>query len=696
MFQDKLECPQHLSDETLIRYLDGELPPAEAASTKEHLEACWGCRGRAEEFQQTVLSFLDYEKLALTKLGEPPRHWGGFGSRLNQQAAALASQGKELSRSLWTEIEASLAYLLQPQRAMAILTSVMMVWWLFYAETRITASEVFEHAESSEALALKPYQHPVIHQTIRVQKKSSSLSSDQAVSLEIWTDTRSDLVRRSAQGWTSVARKNQTNPSVITEARSANHPAVSAPPVVTELQQLYQFNHLDWAQPLSSSAFRAWSTQNSSNQVRLEKSTLPNGEKSWTLSATVENPAGVGGIQAADLVVRTSDWHPVAERFRVRSDHGEQVYELNETNFEVVSLDTVSPAIFEMAPEATPPIVSTEIVAPSPTPLNPAEMEATEMSARWALHQIKADLGEPIEIVRKTNEVEVHALTDSLDRKIQMAAALDGIPHLAININTIQELKQSQQKAGSKPNAPSSLPSQARSEGTPAKPEGLPAVSEIVTGRPPIQDQLEEYFVALRKSGNEPGKATSAAQENVEGQIQELSKQALALSDAALSEAWALRRLAKRYPAEELSKLPPQSRNQLDDLVRDHLRNIREDITKGRSLLEPVLSSLLNQTKWEAKPREMNKSRQEPLQAVWPEFPSPLFDVINYMDRITTGLFAGTGFPVEDYKGLSTNRPLRIAPPEKYMADLLLSYSIVEEELSSLEKQVSTHSIDHR
>ena len=45
---------RHVLDDTLIRYLDGELPPGETGRTQDHLQACWECRLRADRLSSTI------------------------------------------------------------------------------------------------------------------------------------------------------------------------------------------------------------------------------------------------------------------------------------------------------------------------------------------------------------------------------------------------------------------------------------------------------------------------------------------------------------------------------------------------------------------------------------------------------------------------------------------------------------------
>ena len=48
----------HLSDRELLLASDGELPAAHAARVQSHLEACWTCRARKQEFESAIGEFV--------------------------------------------------------------------------------------------------------------------------------------------------------------------------------------------------------------------------------------------------------------------------------------------------------------------------------------------------------------------------------------------------------------------------------------------------------------------------------------------------------------------------------------------------------------------------------------------------------------------------------------------------------------
>ena len=143
------------------------------------------------------------------------------------------------------------------------------------------------------------------------------------------------------------------------------------------------------------------------------------------LSTNPTGPFAPNSIIQADLVVRVKDWHPVAEILRVQGHEEVRDYELTETDFDLLALNSLSPGIFaEITPPSTRAIpqiaMPPQVVAPAAT-----ELIAAEIMVRYALHRAKACLGEPIEILTTDlGGIEVRGLAETPERKEELIAAL--------------------------------------------------------------------------------------------------------------------------------------------------------------------------------------------------------------------------------------------------------------------------------
>ncbi len=176
-----------------------------------------------------------------------------------------------------------------------------------------------------------------------------------------------------------------------------------------------------------------------------------------------------------------------------------------------------------------------------------------------------------------------------------------------------------------------------------------------------------------------------AAPESIQREVQGLSRQAIALSEKAMSEAWALRRLAKRYTPQELGILSPKARGELENIIRDHVRSLKEELAGSRTLLMPVLESIPRMTA----DGSVSHLPVKDLDTGWPALPLALFDLVSYVDRITNGLLAGAEFPL-DLDVLPAGRsPLRIKSPEEHAADLVFLYQLLDQHLPGLEANIA-------
>jgi hypothetical protein len=62
---------EHLSDEELLAFADGELKSSHAAHVNSHLEACWSCRVRRTELEGTIASFVKAQRETLDPMIPP-------------------------------------------------------------------------------------------------------------------------------------------------------------------------------------------------------------------------------------------------------------------------------------------------------------------------------------------------------------------------------------------------------------------------------------------------------------------------------------------------------------------------------------------------------------------------------------------------------------------------------------------------
>ncbi|BDC50731.1 hypothetical protein F183_A30470 [Bryobacterales bacterium F-183] len=179
-----------------------------------------------------------------------------------------------------------------------------------------------------------------------------------------------------------------------------------------------------------------------------------------------------------------------------------------------------------------------------------------EVEAVVALHKLGADLGEPIEIVRKGDgKVTVTATALDPSRRSQLRQALEAIPGVDLKFD----------------------------EGRGALRNPARAAALVEGGRLPWQSELESIL------GNRQA-------------VENFGNTVLDLSDSIVARAYALKNLDERFAA---AALEPEERAQIDNIVAGHRAELGKQASELRKRLSPVLAKMgaeipavAGQTRW--------------------------------------------------------------------------------------------------
>jgi hypothetical protein len=181
-----------------------------------------------------------------------------------------------------------------------------------------------------------------------------------------------------------------------------------------------------------------------------------------------------------------------------------------------------------------------------------------EIEADSVLHELGADLGEQINLTTHDgHEVSIEGIVNDDVRKLQVVSALQNIPHTRLHILTIDEAQR----------APSPIPSHVESS--------VPSVEVMVAAPPLLEAQLSARF---------SDKDQRIAYVN----------QALSLAQLASARAWALNRLADRYPPKGVAVLDNEARRKLQVLLTDHVSALREDVSSLQNQVAEILPGSSN------------------------------------------------------------------------------------------------------
>jgi hypothetical protein len=395
----KLPVEAHLTEEVLVRSLDGELDKRANENAARHLNACWTCRSKREQLRQAMDRFVQLEEALIDASSTAPHAgWAGFRDKLDiastQVPCFAASSPRQISRVLGM-IGAALA---------------VAVWLM--PSSSVSAMEILERSAASEQPLLQGKSNPLVLQRLRIE------SSHRTAGLSLWNAPQS--------------RKFQAN----WEAQDGD--------LHQDLERMYAANGLDLKHPLSAANHAHWRHSLKEHQ----DSVLQQGE---LLGVVTTSDAAVrpGEIAEAELWVRRSDWHPVRQSFRVAEAGRTEEYRIVETAFHVETLDAENGRVFDTAPLAidseplrihsTAPAIEpasspAAVTAPAQTDLIQTEIEALAL-----LHEMDADRQDSAQVERTGDHVVVTAYTSSEDRKLELESHLAAMPLVISAIHLLSE-----------------------------------------------------------------------------------------------------------------------------------------------------------------------------------------------------------------------------------------------------------------
>jgi anti-sigma factor RsiW len=240
-----------------------------------------------------------------------------------------------------------------------------------------------------------------------------------------------------------------------------------------------------------------------------------------------------GDLLDASLQLRSQDLQPTEGRFEFR----------NRDWVEITAIpDLAEPLATAVAP--VPELHAAAPLAPSTniTPSSPAPTIADELRLLSALHGIGADLGDPLEITRDSSQIVVSGVGIAPERQQQIQQAVNSLPNVLLRFT--------ESDAAPQATAPET-----------------PATADM----PQVQARIAEQM---------GGRA----------RFDQIAAQALDLSDPLMARAYALRRLAEKFPVE--ANLNPEDLATLRRLQRDHASALREQTRELEQVLKPALKSV--------------------------------------------------------------------------------------------------------
>jgi hypothetical protein len=329
----------------------------------------------------------------------------------------------------------------------------------------------------------------------------------------------------------------------------------------------------NWTTPMTAQGFSQWHDSLSAPKDKVTKS-----EGHWTLDTI----APAGPIKEASIVIRAGDFHPTQEHI-LFSDN--RTLDLQEISFDMADLaSSYAPADPRVQPAG--PIVARQSndagagAAVQPLPVN---LEEAELELRYAMFAEHLDEDEDLQISRAADAVIVSGIANSAERMRQLQASLAGLPGVRLSV--------------SEPGLPAARSASAPSKQTPN-----------AASAPLLKDRLDSAFAS-----------PEARRDFVDS--------CLSISDSAVSNAWALKKLTERYTDDFRSALKPESRVKVDKMIRGHLQRIAAANARLNTLLDLLPPS---QPSGIGIPQGFRAAA------------AALFDLVQRQDSLVAALVAGT------------------------------------------------------
>ncbi len=481
----------HPDDGLLLRFIDGELPGRKSRQIQKHLEACWQCRTEIEEMKATVAECVRYRKNVLAvHLPGPPNPWRDLSCGFARIDDSVSAE------SFFARIlrpSASLRWSLAAAAAIALVCGV-----------------VYELRETPSV------------QAATLLKRAVAASVAQPV----------NAVRR--------VRFRTGSQQFIREVAAGQAPAALPRTIEAKFEQA----HYDSADPLSARAFQAWHSGEAEKQD--EVSTVADPQAHTGNCYRIHTIAATGDVAAATLMLRTTDLAPVEGLLEFRD---KQWIEFSEfAGSPDGSTDANNASTVEVPERLAVPPSRLAVVPP-----RPSVSVSDELQVLSALHQIGADLGDPIQITLSPDKVIVSGTGVDPQHRQLIQRTLESMPNVAVQF--------------SEPVA-APIP-EGRASAAPA-PSGT-ARASVPNSR--VQSRLEEQLGGPVE-------------------FERFSSQILDVNEGVMSRAHALRNLAQLFPSAAEQGLTAEDRRVLREMARDDVTTLSATVNNLQHVLTPVLTSL--------------------------------------------------------------------------------------------------------
>ena len=480
----------HAEEEQLLRFLDGELPVQASGEVRSHLEACWQCRAALEELQNVVSQCVHYRKNVLQRhLPTPPAPWVDIYRKFDEIDTSVEPVlFNRFLRLLKSPFETT-------TKKWAVAAAALLVFLgLFYRYRQtpsVHASELLRQA------VVAANAHPLQPRRIQIRTRDRRL--------------------------TRPAVASQKTAFAATDAAALN-----------SLQAMFERANYSWTDPLSAQSFQAWR-----NQLPAKRDQVSEENQAYR----IETSTNASALSQATLTLGTADLRPVEERLEFSNQEWVEITEIS---------DDTPPVARSAAGNERPAAGNAKLAVPEASnPVTvpaPSTSAADELQVVAALHDVGADLGDPVEVSRSQSDVLVSGVGIAPARQQEIKNAIGSRPHVLVRFSD-------------------SPP--ARAQEQPVAPNDSTAGGDVRQ----LQSRLAEQL---------GGRAN----------LEQLAAQVLDSSELLMARAYALRRLAEQFPVAAERELSATDRQLLQRLRAEHSAALRQQATEIDLDLQPILTSV--------------------------------------------------------------------------------------------------------
>jgi len=281
---------------------------------------------------------------------------------------------------------------------------------------------------------------------------------------------------------------------------------------------------------------------------------------------------GASKLLKATLTLSKSDLHPIEQTLLVLRGDVLREFRFVEASFELVPLQDVAPAVFDVEPELTGGAgapgrtedwafrdLTASRVPPSPsTSAPPAASAELEVDVAYLLNRAKADRNEQVNLTRSAGgSLRVEGVVDTQQRKEEFLRVLAPVlnnPAVKIDLRTISDVPLHAAKSG------------------PVSVHGTEDTVNTIA----VDAELRTYF----ERQNSPGPTDEA--------ISQYSSRVVNTSYRALFHSIELRKLTSRFATVDMRAVAPDAREKWLAMLREHASAFELQTGQLRAEIQPV------------------------------------------------------------------------------------------------------------